>query len=183
MLEDITERRRSEQHISYLAHNDSLTGLPNRTSFLKHLFETLDRASKDGRRFAIMCLDLDRFKSVNDSCGHATGDGVIRSVARSITGMLRPSDRAARFGGEEFAIILPNTSGEQAFAMAERLRQTVWELNLPHTASSVADRVTISIGVACLKRDTHESFDKLLRHADYALYRAKENRNRVVMAD
>ncbi len=70
VLDDITERRRSEQHISYLAHNDSLTGLPNRTSFLKHLFDTLDDAAKNGSRFAIMCLDLDRFKEANDTYGH-----------------------------------------------------------------------------------------------------------------
>jgi diguanylate cyclase (GGDEF)-like protein len=88
-----------------------------------------------------------------------------------------------RLGGEEFAVLLPNTDCEQAFTMAERLRQAVWELNLPHAASSVADRVTVSVGIACLRHDAHKDFDSLLQDADLALYRAKNGRNRAVMAE
>src|SRR4029078_2494766 len=82
VLDDITERRRSEQHISYLAPNDSPPGLQNRTSFLKHLFDTLDSASKNGSRFAIMCLDLDRFKEANDTYCHLGGAPLLRAAAR-----------------------------------------------------------------------------------------------------
>src|SRR5689334_13058656 len=84
VLDDITEQRRSEEHISYLAHNDSLTGLPNRASFLEHLNETLEQASKAGEQFAVMCLDLDRFKEANDVYGHLVGDGLLREAARRL---------------------------------------------------------------------------------------------------
>ncbi len=184
LLETQEALQQANYELQRLSRHDPLTGLANRRHFDEVKEVEFRRAIRSDSPLSVLMCDIDEFKRYNDTYGHAQGDRCLIALSDCLKPLfVRAGELPTRLGGEEFAIILPNTSGEQAFAMAERLRQTVWELNLPHTASSVADRVTISIGVACLKRDTHESFDKLLRHADYALYRAKENRNRVVMAD
>ena len=169
VLEDITERRRSEQHISYLAHNDSLTGLPNRTSFLKHLFETLDRASKDGRRFAIMCLDLDRFKEANDTYGHLVGDALLREAARRLQAAAEGAF-LARIGGDEFIIVLSSDEPEGTAAnIGERMIEAFKE-NFEVDGHQI--QVGLSVGVAVYPTDGADA-TALIANADAALYQAK----------
>ena len=130
-----------------------------------------------------MC-DIDEFKQYNDTYGHAQGDRCLTAIGACLSHQFsRAGEFPARLGGEEFAVLLPNTDCDHAATLAEHLRQAVWDLNLTHGASSVAARVTISVGVACLQPDQHPDFDSLLHAADNALYRAKAgNRNRVVVA-
>ena len=169
VLDDITERRRSEEHISYLAHNDSLTGLPNRTSFLEHLNTTLEQASKAGERFAVMCLDLDRFKEANDVYGHLVGDGLLREAARRLQAT---ADDAfiARIGGDEFMLVV---SGESPEAMAGELGERLidaFSRNFDVDGHQI--QVGLSIGVAVFPADgTHVK--TLIANADAALYQAK----------
>ena len=105
VLDDVTERRRAEQDIWYLAHNDSLTGLPNRASLLDYLAITLEKAANGGRQFAVMCLDLDRFKEANDIYGHLVGDGLLREAARRLQTAAEGA-YLARIGGDEFIAVL-----------------------------------------------------------------------------
>jgi diguanylate cyclase (GGDEF)-like protein len=127
--------------------------------------------------------DVDFFKRYNDTYGHQPGDLCLSSVAKAIRSQVkRPADLAARYGGEEFAAILPSTDPEGARNVAELIRGEVERLNLPHAASSAADHVTISVGVASLVPRDGVSPDELIRRADEALYRAKkEGRNRTVL--
>jgi diguanylate cyclase (GGDEF)-like protein len=128
-----------------------------------------------------MLCDIDCFKRYNDTCGHSMGDECLRAVAQAmqrVTG--RAGDLLARIGGEEFAVLLPGTGAGQALAMAERLRQSVADLGVPHAASEVAPHVTVSVGVASFESGHPHSFDALLNQADQALYRAKSRgRNQV----
>jgi diguanylate cyclase (GGDEF)-like protein/PAS domain S-box-containing protein len=169
VLDDITERRRSEQHISYLAHNDSLTGLPNRTSFLKHLFETLENAAKNDAKFAIMCLDLDRFKEANDSYGHLVGDGLLREAARRLQAAAEGAF-LARIGGDEFIVVLASEEAETAAALlGERLIDAFRE-NFDVDGHQI--QVGLSVGVAIYPTDGADA-TALIANADAALYQAK----------
>jgi diguanylate cyclase (GGDEF)-like protein/PAS domain S-box-containing protein len=169
VLDDITERRRSEQHISYLAHNDSLTGLPNRTSFLKHLFETLDDAAKNNKRFAIMCLDLDRFKEANDTYGHLVGDGLLREAARRLQAATEGAF-LARIGGDEFIVVLTSEEPEVvAGLIGERMIETFKE-NFEVDGHQI--QVGLSVGVAAYPADGADA-TALIANADAALYQAK----------
>jgi diguanylate cyclase (GGDEF)-like protein len=130
-----------------------------------------------------MC-DIDDFKRYNDTYGHAKGDRCLVDVAHRLGALFgRAGELLVRLGGEEFVVLLPNTNGEQARILGERVRQAVWELQLPHASSTVADRITMSVGVATLKPGTHKDFDALLHDADVALYNAKDGRNRVATAE
>lgn len=184
LLETQEALQRANHELQLLSRHDPLTGLANRRYFDEVKEIEFRRASRSGSPLSVLMCDLDEFKRYNDTYGHAQGDRCLIALSNCIRSLFaRAGELPARLGGEEFAIILPNIYGEQAFKMAERVRLAVWALNLPHAESSVADRVTISIGVACLKHGTHENFDKLLQQADDALYRAKENRNWTAMAD
>jgi diguanylate cyclase (GGDEF)-like protein/PAS domain S-box-containing protein len=169
VLDDITEQRRTEEHISYLAHNDSLTGLPNRASFLDHLTKTLDHAAKAGEQFAVMCLDLDRFKEANDVYGHLVGDGLLREAARRLQAA---ADDAfiARIGGDEFMLVVSDeTPEETAGELGERLIEA---FNSNFEVDGHQIQVGLSIGVALFPTDgTHVK--TLIANADAALYQAK----------
>ncbi len=169
VLDDITEQRRSEEHISYLAHNDSLTSLPNRASFLDHLNKTLDQASKAGEQFAVMCLDLDRFKEANDVYGHLVGDGLLREAARRLQAA---ADDAfiARIGGDEFMLVVSGETPEvTAGELGERLIEA-FSRNFEVDGHQI--QVGLSIGVAVFPTDgTHAK--TLIANADAALYQAK----------
>ncbi|MCV2881395.1 diguanylate cyclase [Actibacterium sp. XHP0104] len=163
-----------------MAVTDPLTGLFNRRYALPHLQQMGDRAAQTDRSFAVMLLDIDHFKAVNDRHGHAAGDTVLERVARQITANLRPSDLVARIGGEEFLVAMPDTAPDLARRMAERLRQTIGTLPilLPEGRGSIT--VSVSIGMAISPTGLERDVDRLLALADGALYRAKsEGRNKV----
>jgi diguanylate cyclase (GGDEF)-like protein len=171
------ELRAANDHAQQLARTDGLTGLMNRRAFYEFARAVMKQAERSERQVSAVMLDLDHFKSINDTHGHALGDEVLKALARVITGTVRASDVAGRIGGEEFAVILPDTGVADAVAQAERLRLRTSEIKIPHNGTDI--RVTCSCGVA--GRDTgRETLDALLAHADAALYRAKHaGRNRV----
>jgi diguanylate cyclase (GGDEF)-like protein len=158
-----------------LARTDPLTALPNRRQFFRSGEAALAESRCSGQPLALLALDVDHFKRINDQGGHQLGDTVLREVAQCCRASLRNTDLAARIGGEEFALLLPATDLAQAQQLAERLRQEIAALQLPAA-------VTVSIGCAELSPEM-DSVDALLARADEALYAAKENgRNRVSSA-
>ena len=165
------ERHRAEQRLSTLAHCDQLTGLANRTSFRGRLEHAIARGSRRGETFAIMFLDLDRFKSVNDTLGHEAGDSLLQEVARRLRGTLRATDMVARLGGDEFAVVVDAPSGEnEARLAAERI---LVALEKPILVGDEGLVVTSSIGIAVFP-GAGRSADELLKAADSAMYLAKE---------
>jgi diguanylate cyclase (GGDEF)-like protein/PAS domain S-box-containing protein len=171
-MEDITERRASGAALAHQAIHDPLTGLPNRMLFVERLERELARAAVNHERVAVLFLDLDRFKVVNDSLGHSAGDRLLVAVADRLSGAMRPSDIVARFGGDEFTILCPNVPTEETAEMiAERLIQTT---SRPVALVDGEVFVTASVGIALSGGDS-DTPETLLRNADAAMYRAKEN--------
>jgi diguanylate cyclase (GGDEF)-like protein/PAS domain S-box-containing protein len=167
---DVTSELRARAEMERLAHHDALTGLPNRALFLLRLEATLRGRRSDDQGFAIALMDLDGFKAVNDTLGHAAGDAVLRQVAERLSGEIRATDTLARLGGDEFALLLPGVCrGEDAAALAERLIARVDE---PFRVDGRPARVGLSLGVALAPQDGTDG-DRLLRGTDDALYRAK----------
>jgi diguanylate cyclase (GGDEF)-like protein len=169
-----TDNRR----LGRLATRDTLTALANRRGLDTHLQGVLRRPR--GGALSVLMVDIDHFKEYNDRYGHQQGDDCLQQVARALAGVpIRTGDLVARYGGEEFVVVLPGTDEEAAVAMAERLRETVAALAIPHEASPVAPVVTVSVGVATGSRDSADGAP-LIEAADAALYRAKAaGRNRV----
>jgi two-component system cell cycle response regulator len=173
------ELRESVNHTLALAVTDELTGLYNRRYFERHLSLMLDKAREQDRDMAVMLIDMDFFKAVNDTYGHGIGDAVLREFALRLRRNIRGVDLACRFGGEEFVVLMPDTDFEQAQGVAERVRQAVSE-RLFEVGASRGLTVTVSIGVA-LNDGATDTPETLLKRTDIALYRAKrEGRNRVV---
>ena len=163
------------EHLFHQATNDALTGLTNRRYFKARLADELSRAHRYHSTFAQFLFDIDDFKAVNDTKGHATGDQVLCDIADAIRACLRESDVPARWGGEEFAILMPETTPEGAAVVAERIRAYVEE----HLA---LEKVTVSGGLACFPKDGTDE-RSLFAHADRALYRAKaEGKNQICLA-
>jgi two-component system cell cycle response regulator len=163
-----------------LALTDELTGLYNRRYVLAHLNELLARGGKDDEQIAVLMLDIDHFKSVNDNYGHPAGDDILRELAARLLRQVRSVDLVARLGGEEFVAVMPETNLMDATAVAERLRVAVNAEPFTVKASGERLPVTISIGVAATD-DADEGIDALLKRADDGLYAAKNGgRNRVV---
>ena len=167
--EDITERRQAEQQIAYMARHDSLTDLPNRMQFREQLARTLAGVSR-GERLAVLCLDLDNFKSVNDTLGHQVGDELLKAVANRLRGCVRESDTAARIGGDEFAIV--QTGIDTASDTASLARRICESLRAPYDLLGQTVMVDASIGIAIAPNDGTEPTE-LLKNADMALYGAK----------
>ncbi|MFQ5615751.1 MAG: diguanylate cyclase [Anaerolineales bacterium] len=179
IVRDITKRVQAEKKLRYLAITDSLTGIFNRRHFFELAERELERARRYNRLLSIILLDIDHFKWVNDTYGHATGDQALQALTTQCQESLRESDIFARYGGEEFVILLPETDLEQAQQVAERIRKEVADLSI-HTAGNTVS-ITISLGVASLV-DREMTLDKLLARADKALYASKEGgRNRVTI--
>ncbi|MCQ8104653.1 CHASE domain-containing protein [Methylomonas sp. SURF-2] len=177
---DITRHREMEEELWELATTDGLTGFLNRRHFLVRLREEFDRIQRNAElQSALLMLDLDHFKRINDHYGHAVGDEVLQHFAQIIRSQQRKIDIVGRLGGEEFAIILPDTELSEAYVLAERLLHTVAGTPLAHEMSLI--EITISIGVAQLNIGS-ESPDAALKQADQALYRAKKaGRNQIVL--
>jgi diguanylate cyclase (GGDEF)-like protein/PAS domain S-box-containing protein len=167
---DVTERKQAEARIAYMAHHDALTGLPNRVMFNERLAADLAKVAADGERLAVHCLDLDHFKSVNDTLGHPVGDLLLRQVAERLSSCLRKSDMVARLGGDEFAVVqTPIIDPDEASKLAGRLIEV---LSQPFALDGHDVVIGASIGIA-LAPDDGDGADALLRNADMALYRAK----------
>lgn len=174
--------RASVQQTIELAVTDGLTGLHNRRYFDTHLKLLMDRAAARGRPLSICMTDIDRFKQVNDTYGHDVGDEVLREFANRIRTTVRGADLACRFGGEEFIVVMPDTSAEMAAGVAERLRTIIESLPFAIPQADGPLKVTASMGIATL-RPGSDTAEALLKRADTALYQAKhEGRNRVVAA-
>lgn len=169
---DITERKQYERKLAHQAFHDALTGLPNRTLFTQHLEHALAQIGRTRGLTAVLFLDLDGFKAVNDSLGHERGDQLLREVAARLRQSLRPGDIAARFGGDEFVVLLDQVdAAEDATGVAERIADY---LRLPFWLDGHEVSVTASIGIV-LSALCDESAEDLLRKADVAMYRAKNN--------
>ncbi|WP_422016761.1 diguanylate cyclase domain-containing protein [Roseateles sp.] len=160
---------------------DGLTGLDNRASFDQRLQLEWARAVRSGAPLSLVLLDVDHFKKYNDRYGHPAGDGCLRQVAGALGAQARrPADVAARVGGEEFALLLPDTDAAGARDTAERIRSAVARLGIAHEASATAAHVTVSIGVATCRPGPACTAEDLMKHADQALYAAKaQGRDRV----
>jgi diguanylate cyclase (GGDEF)-like protein len=179
-LEIIVMAAAGRLELSRKAAIDGLTHLYNREYFQSMLHQELVASQRHGRSLSLVLADIDHFKLFNDTWGHQLGDDVLESVADAVKSACREADIAARYGGEELAVILPDTDGPGAEVLAERVRSAVESLVLLHGKEQL--RVTVSVGVALLT-DSMSGEDDLLRAADEALYQAKHaGRNRVVRA-
>ncbi|MGO4762666.1 diguanylate cyclase [Cupriavidus sp. 2KB_3] len=166
-----------------LTNSDGLTGLSNRRYFDEYLSAEWRRAQREQTQLALLMIDVDAFKAYNDTYGHVAGDEVLRRVAGVIRdNCARPADLPARFGGEEFSMILPATSAGGARLLAEKVRRAIESLQIPHSGSPTSGMVTISIGGAVIVPDESGDASRLVQAADTGLYQAKRNgRNQVVM--
>ncbi|MFS8112834.1 PleD family two-component system response regulator [Rhizobium jaguaris] len=174
--------RASVQHTIELAVTDALTGLNNRRYLDNHLKILFNRSLTRGRPLSVLITDIDRFKQVNDTYGHDAGDEVLREFAARIRSAVRGADLACRYGGEEFVVVMPDTSPEVSAAVAERLRAAVETMPFTLRELGVALDVTASFGIAS-RLETVETPEQLMKYADRALYQAKNaGRNRVVAA-
>jgi len=168
---DITEHIAAQERIYFLAHYDPLTGLANRALLQDRIKQALIASDRRGRQAAVLFIDLDRFKFINDSFGHAHGDAVLQTVAKRLTQCVREEDTVARLGGDEFVILLSEISDEQVAALTAR--RVLGSLSQPIFIDGNDFRITSSVGVAVYPRDA-EDFDALLSKADAAMYVAKD---------
>ena len=169
-IEDITERHALRDKLAYAAVHDQLTGLPNRTMFMDRLERLIVRAERRGRHVALMFLDLDRFKLINDGLGHDAGDRLLQRVALRLQASLRADDLLARFGGDEFTLLCEVASEEEAVEIARRLGAA---MDRPLTEANHEQFISLSVGIALSSAETTHP-TALLRNADVAMYRAKD---------
>ncbi|MBR1157227.1 sensor domain-containing diguanylate cyclase [Bradyrhizobium sp. JYMT SZCCT0428] len=190
VVRDISKRKAAEEQLmaanerlKELSETDTLTGIANRRRFDDTLAREFNRCQRSKSDLSLLFVDIDKFKSFNDTYGHGAGDDCIRQVADVLVSNLkRPGDLVARYGGEEFAVLLPETGADNAELVAEALCQAIADVGLAHAGSSYG-RVTVSIGVAGARCDARTSAASIMTAADGALYVAKEQgRNRVCVA-
>ena len=179
------ELKKNRDLLAGLLVLDALTNISNRRRFDEYLTLAWGFAVRDSKPISLIMIDIDYFKKFNDNYGHQAGDSCLTKVASALASSLkRSTDLAARYGGEEFACILPNTDMEGAMETAESLRERIMSLNIPHAYSSAGNCVTISQGVASLMPSMDIPLSDILKIADVALYKAKENgRNRIFHGD
>ena len=174
---EITERRMYEEKLTYMAYHDTLTGLPNRRLFKERLVQSIKEAERYKRKMAVMYMDMDKFKQINDTLGHDVGDELLKQFAGRAQGCLRESDTLARQGGDEFTILLPEIQEEQdAVAIANRILESVQK---PWQVEKYTFHTTSSIGIA-LYPDTGINGHDLMKYADKALYEVKENGKTII---
>jgi diguanylate cyclase (GGDEF)-like protein len=166
------ERARTEARIHHMAHHDPLTGLPNRTLFWAQFNRAIVEARREGRRITATYIDLDNFKQINDSLGHAAGDEVLKTLAKRLCHCIRASDLLVRLGGDEFAVVFSNPAHEQSGGMVTRLQELRAAISRPIVIEGESVEVTCSMGVAFFP-DDGETPETLLHRADKALYTAK----------
>jgi diguanylate cyclase (GGDEF)-like protein/PAS domain S-box-containing protein len=175
-VNNITERKRLEARLEHLVNTDALTGLASRRRILEQLELEFGRATRYASPLTLLAVDLDHFKRINDTYGHAAGDEALRAFSAVLRSGLRNPDCAGRLGGEEFMVVLPETGQEEAHQVAERLRAAVEDLVVCLEKQII--RLTVSIGIA--SRDSCGSVEELMKAADHALYAAKDaGRNRI----
>jgi len=178
-LEEMVEQR--TEILKWLSITDPLTGLYNRRYFIEQIELEFKRSKRYSRDLSLMMLDIDHFKLVNDNYGHQIGDIVLRKISSVIINLLRDSDLAFRYGGEEFMIILPETKSEDAINVAERMKQEI--MNTQHNYSSINFTVTASFGIVSIKDmiDKFETIDDIIKKVDDNLYKAKNSgRNTII---
>ena len=174
-FEDVTDQRRAQARIAHMARHDGLTNLPNRYAFRERIQEALKECAESGSMLAVMCLDLDNFKEVNDTLGHPTGDALLCAAAERLAGCIRDADMVARFGGDEFAIL---QSHIDRFDDAERLAgRLVDEMRKPFLIDGELVYATASLGIAIAPKHGNDP-DMLQKNADLALYAAKADGRR-----
>ena len=171
VMEKTHELKVKNEQMSYLAHHDSLTNLPNRLLFEERLQDAIESAKKDNQNVGVLFLDLDGFKEINDTYGHKTGDLLLKSITQRLKKAVRGDDTVARLGGDEFTVIVKNSSLEALEKIAEKI---IREIREPLTIEGVELFVTFSIGMSVYPEDG-ETTELLLKHADTAMYRAKED--------
>ena len=177
LRQEIDKHKRTQAELEHLARHDPLTQLPNRSLFTEHLRHNLARAHRRGLQTALLFIDLDGFKSINDAHGHETGDRLLRAVAQRLTGITRDEDLIARIGGDEFTLVLANEPDirERAAAVAAKIIEA---LGQPFPVDGIELSIGASIGISLYPLDARDD-ESLLRHADHAMYRAKQQgRNR-----
>ena len=176
LQEEITERQQAEERVRHMAHHDALTGLPNRNLLEDRLNQALAQAQRSRHRVAVMFLDLDRFKSINDSLGHAVGDDLLKAVAQRLRGAVRTVDTVARLGGDEFVVVLPDIADADA---AARVAEKIIAAFVPSVQLGAHElNTSTSIGIALYPDDSDASHG-LVKLADAAMYLAKrDGRNR-----
>lgn len=171
-VRDLSARKQAEQHIRFLAHHDALTGLPNRVSFGRRLEDEISHARRHGQTFAVLCLDLDRFKEVNDLFGHAAGDALLQRVGHALLKAVEGNGHAARLSGDEFAVLLGDVGTP---ARAGRIAETILDtFRRDNEASASGTTISASIGIA-LFPDNADGAEHIMSAADTALYRAKQD--------
>ena len=180
LLADVTARSRLLRDLRRDAQTDELTGVANRRAFIAAIEIEFERSLRHHSTFCVLIVDLDHFKSINDGCGHVAGDRVLAQVASRTLSCLRRIDLLSRYGGDEFAILLPETEAEHALEIAERIRRIVAE-----TAVDVGENTitpSASIGLAVYDAARHADWLQMLDEADQALYRVKaDGRNSVAL--
>lgn len=183
-IQDITtakkaedDLRKSKEKAEALARTDYLTKALNRRAFIERLQEEFERTKRTQQGFAMILVDIDFFKCVNDEFGHLAGDYVLQKFAECLGNIVRPYDFIGRYGGEEFIICLPDTAIEQAIAVAERMRESVEALEVEYMNSRI--KVTGSFGVASYDQNSSDTLDELIERADSAMYMAKNHKNTV----
>ncbi len=172
IIRDVTDRKRAEEHIEYLAYHDELTGIPNRAHFQRAFEHAIATSQRQGMKTALMLVDLDRFKNINDIIGHEAGDQLLKQVAARLRTCLRDGDVLARLGGDEFVILMQDASGLAAVsAVANKILEAT---SRPLVIDEQEFQITASIGISMSPRDGTE-LKTLLRNSDVAMYRAKES--------
>ena len=174
---DVSPRKKIEKELLYLASHDHLTGLYNRGALFEKLRETIAYAKRFRQRCALLFLDLDNFKTVNDTWGHETGDRVLKEVASRLTGLLRETDYVCRHGGDEFTIILSNSKNMNPPKVAQKVIDAI-SRPFPVGNNEIAV-ITTSIGISVYPDDS-SAMEKLVKYADKAMYRAKDRKNRYI---